>query len=136
MLLGSFSSAIKKWRALQGRVRWLYTARPGEAWRGRIAAAALGLAPTAPGATRPVLGTEPRQMCKPMLCAVVAAWFILYVHKVSMYNCTWPCEILDDFTPFYFLCILNFFKEVLTSAAPKGFPFYGVTLTFADSAHF
>ena len=63
MLLGSFSSAIKKWRALQGRVRWLYTARPGEAWRGRIAAAALGLAPTAPGATRPVLGSKAQAMC-------------------------------------------------------------------------
>ena len=57
MLLGSFSSAIKKWRALQGRVRCLYTARPGEARRGCIAAAVLGLAPTAPGATRPVLGS-------------------------------------------------------------------------------
>ena len=42
MLLGSFSSAIKKWRALQGRVRCVYTARPGEAWRGvaRLGAAA------------------------------------------------------------------------------------------------
>ena len=75
MLLGSFSSAIKKWRALQGRVRCLHTARPGEARRGRIAAA-LGLAPTAPGTTRCAwqqsTSRVPRQMCKPMLCAVVA----------------------------------------------------------------
>ena len=126
MLLGSFSSAIKKWRALQGRVRCLYTARPGEARRGRIAAA-LGLAPTAPGATRPVLGSKAQAMCPDkcvnQCCMLLLRWFILYVHKVSMYNCTWPCEILDDFTPFYFLCFISFvllifFKKVLTNAAP------------------
>ena len=70
MLLGSFSSAIKKWRALQGRVRWLYTARPGEAWRGRIAAAALGLAPTAPGATR-CAGQQSPDKCVNQCCVLL-----------------------------------------------------------------
>ena len=75
MLLGSFSSAIKKWRALQGRVRCLYTARPGEAQphsRRRTRPSAYCAWCHTACAWQLSPSHVPRQMCKPMLYAVVA----------------------------------------------------------------